>query len=124
MRNPWEKISLSDYEDHMSLDTVKQLQTCIIQMNAREESWVSKSPYIHVFDSLDRIHHQVNEIELKDTMSDIGYSLIKRDISFLPKGKRLVRLDFCHRVWLFLCFLIVINCRILLSTRCGEAYHK
>lgn len=27
MSNPWEKISLSDYENHMSLDSVKQLQT-------------------------------------------------------------------------------------------------
>ena len=25
--NPWEEISLSDYENHMSLDSVKQLQT-------------------------------------------------------------------------------------------------
>ena len=24
--NPWEEISLSDYENHMSLDSVKQLQ--------------------------------------------------------------------------------------------------
>ena len=27
MSNPWEKISLDDYEKHMSLDSVKQLQT-------------------------------------------------------------------------------------------------
>ena len=26
MSNPWEKISLNDYENHMSLDSVKQLQ--------------------------------------------------------------------------------------------------
>lgn len=26
MRNPWEDIRLSDYEKHMSLDSVKQLQ--------------------------------------------------------------------------------------------------
>lgn len=26
MNNPWEDISLSDYENHMSLDSVKQLQ--------------------------------------------------------------------------------------------------
>ncbi|MBQ5519250.1 MAG: class I SAM-dependent methyltransferase, partial [Clostridiales bacterium] len=26
MSNPWEEISLSDYENHMSLDSVKQLQ--------------------------------------------------------------------------------------------------
>ena len=27
MQNPWEEISLEDYENHMSLDSVKQLQT-------------------------------------------------------------------------------------------------
>ena len=27
MNNPWEEISLDDYENHMSLDSVKQLQT-------------------------------------------------------------------------------------------------
>ena len=27
MKNPWEEISLDDYEKHMSLDPVKQLQT-------------------------------------------------------------------------------------------------
>lgn len=27
MRNPWEDIKLSDYENHMSLDSVKQLQS-------------------------------------------------------------------------------------------------
>ena len=26
MSNPWEEISLNDYENHMSLDSVKQLQ--------------------------------------------------------------------------------------------------
>ena len=27
MNNPWEEIKLDDYEKHMSLDSVKQLQT-------------------------------------------------------------------------------------------------
>ena len=26
MKNPWEEISLDDYENHMSLDSVRQLQ--------------------------------------------------------------------------------------------------
>lgn len=32
MNNPWEDISLSDYENHMSLDSVKQLQAMNIIM--------------------------------------------------------------------------------------------
>ena len=27
MNNPWEDIKLDDYENHMSLDSVRQLQT-------------------------------------------------------------------------------------------------
>ena len=26
MNNPWEKVKLSDYENHMALDSVRQLQ--------------------------------------------------------------------------------------------------
>ncbi len=31
--NPWEEISLSDYENHMSPDSVKQLQAMNEMMN-------------------------------------------------------------------------------------------
>ena len=30
--NPWKEISLQDYEDHMSLDSVHQLQTMNVMM--------------------------------------------------------------------------------------------
>ena len=133
MANPWEEISLSDYENHMKLDSIMQLQnmnqmmksqfgaypvssvmilgiaggngleciqlnlieeadrlpkaellvanllieyigydcfqktveqvqaqyiSCIIQINVNN-TWVSDSPYIHVFDELDKVHHQI-----------------------------------------------------------------
>ena len=32
MTNPWKEIKLDDYEGHMSLDSVKQLQTLNIMM--------------------------------------------------------------------------------------------
>ena len=35
MKNPWEEISLEDYENHMQLDSVKQLQTINSIMNAQ-----------------------------------------------------------------------------------------
>ena len=34
MKNPWEEISLDDYESHMSLDSVYQLQTMNAIMKA------------------------------------------------------------------------------------------
>lgn len=33
MVNPWKEISLSDYENHMSLDSVRQLQSLNLTMN-------------------------------------------------------------------------------------------
>lgn len=39
MSNPWEKISLSDYENHMSLDSVKQLQTMNEIMKSQFEDY-------------------------------------------------------------------------------------
>lgn len=67
--------------------------SCGIQING-EESWVSDSPYIHVFDGLDKVHHQMEEWGLEEAMSAIGYVLSRRAESPLPNGKKLVRMDF------------------------------
>ena len=40
MSNPWEEIKLDDYEKHMSLDSVKQLQT----MNRMMENQLDAYP--------------------------------------------------------------------------------
>jgi len=41
---------------------VEQVQpkyvSCIIQINI-DDSWVYDSPYIHVFDDLDKVHYQM-----------------------------------------------------------------
>ena len=67
--------------------------SCIIQINI-DDSWVSDSPYIHVFDDLDKVHHQMEENSLIQTLKDIGYNLIAQKESPLPNGKKLVQLDF------------------------------
>lgn len=78
---------------------VEQVQpkyvSCIIQMNV-DGSWVSDSPYIHVFDDLDKIHHQMEENLLIQTLNDIKYKLIAQTENPLPNGKKLVQLDFEH----------------------------
>ena len=71
--------------------------SCIIQINTDEETWVSNSPYIHAFDGLDAVHHQMEEKKLTQEMEDIGYGLLKIDNSPLPNGKRLVRLDYGNK---------------------------
>lgn len=78
---------------------VEQVQpkyvSCIIQINV-DDSWVSDSPYIHVFDDLDKVHHQMEENSLIQTLIDIGYKRIAQIENPLPNGKKLVQFDFEH----------------------------
>ena len=41
--------------------------SCVIQINM-DDSFVSDSPYLHVFDGLNTVHHQMQEDKLIDTM--------------------------------------------------------
>ena len=174
MNNPWKDISLSDYENHMAMDSVQQLQamnqmmkgqlnqyevqsamileiaggnglehvdtldclcvdlvseaeklpqadmlianllieyigyecfkkvvtvtkpvyvSCIIQVNV-DDSFVSESPYLHAFDGLVTVHHQMAEQELQNSMNEIDYHLIQVLEYQLPNGKKLVQFDF------------------------------
>ena len=68
--------------------------SCIIQINTDTENWVSDSPYLHAFDGLDAVHHQMEETELVMAMETIGYNEIRSVTESLPNGKALVRLDF------------------------------
>lgn len=67
--------------------------SCIIQINI-EENWVSDSPYLHVFDGLEQLHHQMDEQTLEKTMLEIDYHAIKTLEHMLPNGKKLVQIDF------------------------------
>ncbi len=67
--------------------------SCIIQINI-EDNWVSDSPYLHVFDGLEQVHHQMEENALENTMLEIGYHIIKTLEHLLPNGKKLVQIDF------------------------------
>lgn len=67
--------------------------SCIIQIND-EETWVSDSPYLHVFDRLDEVHHQMEEQQLEKKMNEIGYYRIKMSEYPLPNGKKLVQMDY------------------------------
>lgn len=67
--------------------------SCVIQIN-EDNSFVSDSPYLHVFDGLAQIHHQMHEAELTAAMENIGYHLTASAGFPLPNGKKLVQLDF------------------------------
>jgi len=73
--------------------TNPQYVSCIIQINP-EDSFVSDSPYLRMFDGLERVHHQMVERELQNNMEAIDYQLIQMLEYPLPNGKKLVQLDF------------------------------
>ena len=68
--------------------------SCVIQINTDEKNWVSDSPWLHAFDGLDRVHHQMEEGALTAAMKEAGYIGILRAEEALPNGKALVRLDY------------------------------
>lgn len=68
--------------------------SCVIQINTDDKQWVSDSPYLHAFDRLDEVHHQMDENSLSARMLEIGYiDLLQTRIS-LPNGKALIRIDY------------------------------
>ena len=67
--------------------------SCIIQVNV-DDSFVSESPYLHAFDELVTVHHQMAEQELQNSMNEIDYHLIQVLEHQLPNGKKFVQFDF------------------------------
>lgn len=67
--------------------------SCVIQMNL-EGNWVSDSPYLHVFDRLKQVHHQMEPHVLEQAMREIDYRAIRTLEHMLPNGKKLIQLDF------------------------------
>lgn len=76
------------------INTAPQYVSCVIQINSDSKQWVSDSPYVHAFDRLDEVHHQMDEIELEASMKEIRFSKIFCQKEPLPNGKALVRIDF------------------------------
>jgi RimJ/RimL family protein N-acetyltransferase len=66
----------------------------VIQINTDTKAWVSDSPYLHSFDRLDEVHHQMEENELAECLDEIGYVKTGTEREDLPNGKAFVRLDF------------------------------
>lgn len=73
--------------------TMPKVVSCVIQINT-EDAWVSDSPYLHVFDGLEQIHHDLDGEGLEKAMLAIGYRAVKQMERGLPNGKRLLRMDF------------------------------
>lgn len=59
--------------------------SCAIQINS-DDTFVSDSPYLHAFDDLEKIHHQIAEKSLTSSMQEIGYHQIQTSEYPLPNG--------------------------------------
>lgn len=70
-----------------------QYISCLIQINT-DETFVSDSPYIHVFDNLDNVLHSIEQTALINKLKEIHYSCILQEENALPNGKTFLRLDF------------------------------
>lgn len=68
--------------------------SCVIQINTDDKQWVSDSPYLHAFDRLDEVHHQMDENSLSARMMEIGYKDLLQTRISLPNGKALIRIDY------------------------------
>ena len=65
----------------------------VIQINA-DDNFVSDSPYLHAFDRLSCVHHQIDEDALSEAMNDIYYKLDTKEEQLLPNGKKLLQLNY------------------------------
>lgn len=87
-----EYIGYDAFAHHMKVMSPKFISVTI-QIN-EQEGFVSESPYIHVFDRVSEVHHQMEENELCDSLIEIGYSKLYREDIPLPNGKKFVQVDF------------------------------
>lgn len=83
------------YECFQNIVKIVQPQyvSCVIQINT-ETSFVSDSPYLHIFDRLDEVHHQIEEDTLTTCINKVGYTKKLTSKIGLPNGKKLLRMDF------------------------------
>ena len=102
-RLPASKLIIADLlVEYIGLEVFKKVVlhvspefvSTVIQINTDETEWASDSPYLHAFDRLDEVHHQMETKALTEAMADIGYVRLLEKTYPLPNGKALVRLDF------------------------------
>lgn len=67
--------------------------SCVIQKNAGS-GFVSDSPYMHIFDSLESVHSDITEAQLSEALKRAHYCLAQKSEQPLPNEKALVMLTY------------------------------
>ena len=80
-----------------------EMISCVIQINPQKNEsdrsdWVSESSYLHAFDGLDEVHHQMDEEPLWRSLKELGFDEVEAFDTPLPNGKKLLRIDFAKPV--------------------------
>lgn len=70
-----------------------QYVSCAIQINSGE-GFVSNSPYLHVFDGLEAVYHQIDGDGLAKALALDGFHLTETKEYMLPNAKKIARMDF------------------------------
>lgn len=78
---------------HRMRENAPRWVSCVIQKNV-DNSFVSNSPYLHVFDGIAELHTDIDARALIAAMEDAGYRAVLTEAEALPNGKRFLRLDF------------------------------
>lgn len=71
-----------------------QIISCVIQLPDYNSGFVSESPYQEAFQAIGKLHQDVDELMLTAALAKFGYRVKLRDITQLPNGKELLRLDY------------------------------
>lgn len=87
-----EYIGYTTFQNVLDIVT-PQYVSCMIQINI-DDRFVSDSPYLHAFDRLNNVHHQLSENGLTNALLDRDYIQLYCVERLLPNGKALLRLDY------------------------------
>ena len=80
-----------------------EMISCVIQINQKNNEsdkmdWVSELPFLHAFDGLHQVHHQMEEEPLWRSLKELGFDEVEAFDTPLPNGKKLLRIDFAKPV--------------------------
>lgn len=104
MKNPWEEISLTDYENHMKLDSVRQLQTMNEMMRGQFNSYsVSSVMILGIAGGNGLEHIQQEKFELVYGV-DINSAYLKE------AARRYSYLDGVLKYTVLICWMMRTNC--------------
>lgn len=76
------------------LAAVRPRRVSVVIQRNQSDSFVSNSPYLHAFDGLSAVHHQIEADAVTRCLAGAGFRPELSLEAGLPNGKKLLRLDY------------------------------